>query len=54
MLQTFLQSLFFGAFLAAALMVTRRCLERATARRLRALPDGQALRCVRPLEPSRR
>lgn len=50
MLQLFLQSLALGALLTIALYAGRSLARRVLARRLRALPAGEGLRCVRPLD----
>jgi hypothetical protein len=50
MLQLFTQSLAFGALLTVALVAWRHRGQRLHGRRIRALPPGQALRCVRPLD----
>jgi hypothetical protein len=47
----FLQSMAAGAALTIALAAARRLGPRFLRRRLATLPAGQALRCVRPLDP---
>jgi hypothetical protein len=50
----FFESLVLGLVLALALGAGRSLLRQAPARRVHALPAGQALRCVRPLDPGGR
>jgi hypothetical protein len=50
MLELFVQALALGAVLTSALLAGRRLGLRLLGRRVVALPVGQALRCVRPLD----
>jgi hypothetical protein len=50
MRQLFLESLALGAFLTFVLAAGHRLVRRVLARRIGALPQGQELRCVRPLD----
>jgi hypothetical protein len=50
MLRIFLESLAMGVILTIALLAGRRLFRRFLRRRVAALPDGQGLRVVRPLD----
>jgi hypothetical protein len=54
MLPIFVQSLFLGATLTALALAARFLLRRTVGQRIRPLPLGEPLRCVRPLDPGQR